>query len=652
MVRVPLRDDGPDSVAQTSRRPAVLTSNLKPLLTRRSLNLMLGGAALPLGLGFGRVAEAANEGAAVHGLSIFGDLALPADFPHLPYVNPTAPKGGQILLQITSTSGNQTFETFNTLNVYNEEGDGAAGVPAIFDSLLTGSADEPDALYGLVARSVMVASDKLTYVFQLRKEARFHDGSPMTAADVVFSINVLRDKGHTTFRLPLRDLDVATATAPDVVTIRLKPAHSRDAILFIAALPIFSAAFYAKTPFDAVSLEPPLGSGAYKVGRFEQGKYVALELVADYWAKDLPINVGTNNFQTIRYEYYADRKIAFEGFKAGDFTFHEELVSAVWAKAYDFPAVTEGRIKKEFIPDDTPMGTQGWFFNARRDKFHDPRIREAMGYAFDFKWTNANIMYNAYQRTVSYFQNSPMVATGVPSPEELKILEPFRSKLPAAVFGPVAMPPEGDGSGSDRTMLRKGFDLLKDAGCKRDGQTLLLPDGKPFEVEFLDSSPALEPHTLPFIRNLRQLGIQANLRIVDPAQYKHRLDNFDFDVITERFGFGLTPGAAMRDSFGSEAAKLPSSRNLCGIADPVVDALIEKAVVADDRETLTVLCKCIDRVLRAGFYWVPMWNKAGHTVAYWNLFDRPTQNAKYGLNVLSTWWYDEAKAKTTNLRPR
>ena len=615
---------------------------------RKSLAFGLSGIILPSMLRT-PVFAADDE---VHGLSIFGDLALPKDFPQLPYVDPKAPKGGEILLQISGSSGNQNFLTFNTLNIFNTAGDGAAGVPASFDSLMGGSADEPDALYGLVARAVRVSPDKITYRFLLRKEARFHDGAPLTAKDVAYSLNILREKGHPAFRLPLRDLDTAIAEAPDVVKVTLKPGHSRDAILFFAGLPIFSAAYYAKVAFDEVSLDPPLGSGSYKVGRFEQGKYIAMERVPDYWAANLPINVGTNNFGTIRYEYYADRKIAFEGFKAGDFTFREEFTSAVWAKGYDFPAVTSGRVRKEFIPDDTPQGTQGWFFNTRRDKFKDKRIRQAIGYAFDFKWTNANIMYNAYKRTVSYFQNSPMAATDSPGAEELRYLEPFRAKLPADVFGAVYMPPEGDGSGSDRTMLRQGFELLKAAGCKREGTNLLLPDGKPFEIEFLDSDPALEPHTLPFIRNLKLLGIQANVRVVDPAQYKQRTDKFDFDVITERFGFGLTPGAAMRDYFGSEAASIPSSRNLCGINDPVLDALIEQAVVADTRETLTMVCKCIDRVLRANHYWVPMWNKVGHTVAYWDLFDRPKAPAKYGLNVVSTWWYDDAKAKATALRPR
>ena len=626
----------------------------RPLLTRRgSLKLAGGGLALPVVAGFGLSgrADAQNGTAEVHGLSIFGDLALPRDFAHLPYADPAAPKGGEIRLQITSTSGNQNLQTFNTLNIYNSRGDGAAGVEACFDSLMSGSADEPDALYGLVARAVQVSPDKNTYRFLLHNTVRFFDGSPLTAKDVKFSVETLRDKGYTTYLLRLRhELDAIDVEADNVVTVRLQPGHSRGAILFIAGLPIFSKAYYDKVPFDAVSLEPPLGSGAYKVASFQQGKTIVLARAPDYWGKDLPINVGTNNFDTIRYEYYTDRTLAFEGFKTGAFTFHEELTSRIWATGYDFPAVKDGRIKKEFLPDEFPNGTQGWFMNTRRGKFADPRIREAIGTAFDFKWTNANLMYDTYQRTVSYFQNSPMAATGAPSPEELTYLEPYRAKLPQAVFGDVPLPPDGDGSGSDRTLLRKGLELLLAAGCKRAGQALALPDGSPFTIEFLDSDPALEPHTLPFIRNLKLLGIEATIRVVDPAQYKQRTDKFDFDIVTLRFGFGLTPDDGLRQFFGSEAAKTSGSRNLCGIADPVLDQLIERAIVADNRETLTVLCRCIDRILRVGYYWVPQWNQSGHKIAYWNQFSRPQRNAKYGLNVLSTWWYDETKAGKTGLR--
>ena len=329
-------------------------SSPRRLFTRRaSLHLAAGGLILPA---LGRTVPAAAETDEVHGLSIFGDLQLPKDFPHLPYADPKASKGGEVRLQMTSSSGNQNLYTFNTLNIFNQPGDGAAGVSASFDSLMSGNADEPDALYGLVARGVVVSPDKLTYRFLLRKEARFFDGTPLTAKDVAFSLNILRDKGHFTLKFPLKDMKSAVAEGDDVVVVTLQPTHARDAILMVAGLPIFSAAYYGKVPFDEVSLEPPLGSGAYKVGRFEQGKYVAMVRNDAYWAKDLPINIGTNNFETIRYDYFGDRTLAFEGFKAGDFTFHEELKASTWAKGYDFPAVAAGRVKKEFIPDDYPMG--------------------------------------------------------------------------------------------------------------------------------------------------------------------------------------------------------------------------------------------------------------------------------------------------------
>lgn len=621
-----------------------------PLFTRRS-SLALGLGGLVSSAFVSRRAGAAGEalGPASHGLSVFGDLALPPDFPHLPYADPKAPKGGQIVLQITGTSGNQNFTTFDTLNDYILKGDGAAGMGLIFDSLMTSNADEPDALYGLVAKTVQISADKLIYRFALRPEARFHDGTPLTAKDVVFSINILKTQGHPSYRLPLRDVASAEADGAAAVMIKFQPGHSRDAPLLVGGLPIFSAAYYAKQPFDQTSLEPPLGSSAYKVGPFVQGRYISFSRVPDYWAKDLPINLGTANFDTIRYEYFADRKIAFEAFKAGVFTFREEFTSAVWATGYNFPAVTAGRVKRETLPDDTPNGTQGWFFNTRRDKFHDPRIRQAIGYAFDFKWANTNLMYGVYKRTVSFFQNSPMEATGEPSAAELKYLEPFRASLPPSVFGPVYVPPESDGSGSDRALLRQAITLLESAGCKRQGSTLMLPDGKPLEIEFLDYDGSLEPHTGAFIRNLRLLGIDARYRIVDAAQYKRRTDAFDFDVITQRFGFGFTPGESLRQTFGSEAARTPGSRNLCGISDPAVDDLIAKALVAEDRETLTLICKDIDRILRAGHYWVPMWNKNSHLVAYWDLFSRPAQNPKYGLSAASTWWYDDEKAKKTAL---
>ncbi len=619
------------------------------LSRRAALRLGLAGLLLPRHL---TSAKAAGQETETHGLSIFGDLALPEGFSHFPYVNPAAPKGGEVSLQVSATSGNQNFTTFNTLNIYILKGDGAAGMSLIFDSLMTGSGDEPDSLYGLVARAVRVSADKNTYRFLLRKEARFHDGSPLTAQDVAFSLNLLKNKGHPTIRQSLRDLDAAEAEASDIVMVRLKPHHSREAALIIAGQPIFSAAYYTSHPFDETTLEPPLGSGAYKVGAFDTGHFISFDRVPDYWGKDLPVNIGQSNFDRIRFEYFGDRKVAFEAFKAGVFTFREEFTSSVWATGYDFAAAKDGRVIRATIPDESPMGTQGWFLNIRRSKFKDPKIREAIGLAFDFEWTNANIMYGVYVRTTSYFQNSPMAAEGMPAPEEIALLEPYRKELDPAVFREVYVPPVSDGSGQDRTLLHQAAQLFSEAGCKRSGTALTLPDGKPFEIEFLDFDNALEPHTAPFIKNLKLLGIEARYRVVDAAQYKRRLDDFDYDVVTSRFGLGLTPGEGMRSAFGSEAANLPGSRNVSGIAVKAVDDLIEKALVAGTREDLTFICRAIDRILRAGHYWVPMWNKPNHLVAYWDVFGRPERGPRYDMGVVSTWWYDEEKARRIHIGSR
>ncbi|MGO8845103.1 MAG: extracellular solute-binding protein [Methylocella sp.] len=617
---------------------------ISPVLSRRAA-LRFGAAGLVLPRFLTLAAQAASQETETHGLSIFGDLAMPEGFSHFPYVNPDAPKGGEISLQVSATAGNQNFTTFNTLNIYILKGDGAAGMGAIFDSLMAGSGDEPDSMYGLLARAVRVSADKTVYRFLLRKEARFHDGSRLTARDVAFSLNLLKTKGHPSIRQTLRDLDAAEAEAEDIVMVRLKPQHSREAILIIAGQPVFSAAYYTSHPFDETSLQPPLGSSAYKVGAFDTGHFISFDRVPDYWGKDLAVNVGQANFDRIRFEYFGDRKVAFEAFKSGVFTFREEFTSSVWATGYDFAAVKDGRIIRATLPDESPMGTQGWFLNVRRDKFKNRKIRQAIGLAFDFEWTDANIMYGVYARTTSFFQNSPMAAQGSPAPEELALLEPFRSELDPSEFGEVYVPPVSDGSGQDRELLRRASQLFSEAGCKRAGTLLTLPDGKPFEIEFLDFDNALEPHTAPFIKNLKLLGIEARYRVVDAAQYKRRLDDFDYDVVTSRFGLGLTPGEGMRSTFGSEAASLPGSRNVSGIANKVVDALIEKALVAETREQLTFICRAIDRILRSGHYWVPMWNKPNHLVAYWDLFNRPERSPRYEIGVVSTWWYDEEKAK-------
>lgn len=454
-------------------------------ITRRSLLISAGAlAASPVAPGV-RVLATDGETES-HGLSMFGDLALPPDFKHLPYVNPEAPKGGQIALQVAATGGNQNFTTFDTLNIYILKGNGAAGMGLISDSLMAGSLDEPNALYGLVARAVRWSADKLTYTFLLRPEARFHDGSKLTAADVAFSLMTLKEKGHPVIRTTLRHLDSATAVDDATLVVRLNPARSRDLALVVAGQPIFSKSYYASHPFDETTLEPPLGSSGYRVGRFEQGRFITFDRVKDYWAKDLPVNVGQGNFDTIRYEYFRERQVGFEGFKSAVITFQEDFTSINWAKGYDFPAVLDGRVKRETVPDKAPRGAQAWWMNTRRDKFKDSRIRQALGFAFDFEWTNRNIMFGLYQRTWSYFQNSDMAATGKPGLDELALLEPWRGKVPDAVFDEAIRPPVSDGSGQDRTLLSQANKLLLAAGCKREGNVMRLPGGAPFTIEFLD----------------------------------------------------------------------------------------------------------------------------------------------------------------------
>jgi microcin C transport system substrate-binding protein len=609
-------------------------------LTRRTA-LGGGGALLAHSLLNGAQAEVSPEGdIESFGLSTFGDLAEKPDFSAFAYVNQAAPKGGMV--------GQEMYGTFNSLNAYVMRGDPAFGMSLIFDSLMSGSLDERDALYGLVAKSVRISADRRTYRFRLRKEARFHDGTPLTAKDVVFSLNTLKTKGHPTIRAELRDMEKALAEADDLVTITLAATHGRETPLIVARQPIFSAAYYATHPFEESTLDPPLGSSAYKVGRLEQGRYITFDRVKDYWAKDLPVNIGQGNFDVVRFDYFADRPVAFEAFKSGAFPIHEEFTAANWATAYDFPAFREGRVKREDIPDQNISGIQGWFFNQRKPVFNDPRVREAIGNCFDFEWTNRNLMYGSYIRTQSFFENSDMKAKGPPDAAETALLEPFRDKLPAEVFGEPFVPPQSDGSGQDRALLRRANELLQAAGCKRSGGSLLLPDGKPLEVEFLDFSNTMERHTQPFIKNMSLLGINARLRVVDAAQYRQRVENFDFDMITERIVMSFSPGEELRALFGSDAAKMRGSRNLPGIVDPVVDALIMKALVADTRDELIHICRALDRMLRASRIWIPHWYKPTHWIAHWDVFGRPEKSPRYDPGIISTWWWDSEKAKRVN----
>jgi microcin C transport system substrate-binding protein len=591
----------------------------------------------------------ADDSVETHGLSSFGDLALPPDFPHFAYINPEAPTGGLLSLQITNTSGNQTFDTFDTLNIYSWKGNGAAGMGATFDTLMTANGDEPDSVYGLLAQSVRVSADKLDYRFRLHPEARFADGTRVTGADVAFSLNILKEKGHPIYAQLLKEVESAAPEGDDVVHVRFVPNRSRDAHLIVVGMPVFSSAWWKERDFAAPTLDAPLGSGPYKVKTFEQGRFIEYERNPGYWGMKLPVNLGQNNFDRLRFEYYRERQVAFEAFKAGAINFHEEYTSRFWATAYDFPAAQDGRVKKETLHDGAPSRTQGWYLNTRREQFKDPRVREAIGLAFDFGWTNKNVMYSAYRRIVSFFPNSDMEAKGKPGPEELKLLEPFRDKLPATVFDEPYTPPESDGSGFDRKLLKQAYELLLAAGCKRSGEMMTLPGGQPLTIEFLDFSSALQPHTMPFIQNLGKLGIRANIRVVDAAQFKSRTEAFDFDIVSQALGGSTTPGADLRVVFTSQAAVQNGSRNLAGISDPAVDALVETIASAKSREELNVACRALDRVLRAGHYWVPMWYRDTAWVAFWNAFARPERQPRLGVGAPGTWWWDDAKAKAIGL---
>jgi microcin C transport system substrate-binding protein len=614
----------------------------KPLSRRNVLVLSAGAVTAPAWLRWAGSAAAGET--ETHGISAFGDLKYPAGFRHFDYVDPAAPKGGVFSNNPAGWQFNQNPLTFDSFNSYILKGNAAVGMEWTFASLMVRAEDEPDAMYGLAADKVRISADGLVYRFHLRPEARFHDGSRLTARDVAFSLTTLKDKGHPLIAQRLAEMAGAEADGDDVVAVRFAEKRARDVPLFVAAMPIFSQAYYAVHQFEQSNLDVPLGCGPYRVGRFEAGRYIEYERAADWWGAGLPVSAGQNNFDILRYEIYRDRDVAFEGFKARSYLFREEFTSRTWATGYEFPAIRDGRVKRGEIPDDTPSGGQGWMFNTRRAKFANPRLREALNYAFDFEWTNKNIMYGAYKRTHSVFQNSDMMAVGPPSPEEIKLLEPWRGKVPDQVFGEPFVPPVSDGSGQDRALLRKAAQMLTDAGFPIRNGKRVGADGEPIAIEFLLDEQTFVPHHTGLIKNLAVLGIDATPRVVDAAQWKARTDGFDFDVTVTRMSFSTTPGDSLRSYFSSKAAATKGSYNLAGIADPAVDALIEKVIDAGSREELVIACRALDRVLRTGHYWIPHWYKAFHRIAYWDMFGRPEGKPRYARGIPETWWYDRDKA--------
>ncbi|MCA8868481.1 MAG: ABC transporter substrate-binding protein [Rhodobacteraceae bacterium] len=573
-----------------------------------------------------------------HGISTFGDLKYGPDFQHFDYVNPDAPKGGEF--------STWAFGTFDSMSPYILKGQAAALSNMFFESLMTGSADEPDSLYGLVAESIEYPENRQWAIFNIRPEAQFADGTPITADDVVFSYEVLIAKGRPSFRVTLSDFESVKALDSHRVKFTFKPgANTRGLPMTAAGLPIFSKAYYANRDFAESTLEPPLGSGAYVLDKVVPGKTVSYKRRDDYWGKDLPVNVGRENFDRIKVEYYTDYTAAFEGFKGGAYNFREEFSSKVWGTAYDFPALKEGYVIKEQIPDGNPSGTQGFWFNLRRDKFKDLRVREAIGMAFNFEWSNQALFYGLYQRTDSFWENSTLQAEGMPDEAELALLEPLRTELPDEVFSkPAFSPAVSKPSQLDRRVISQAGKLLDAAGWKVVNGIRTNDKGEQLKVEILNDSPSFERIMNPYIENLKRLGIIASLNNVDSAQATEREKSFDFDITTRRYVMSLTPGLELRGIFSSQSADVPGSNNVAGLANPAIDALLNKVEQAKSRATLSVAVKALDRALRALHIWVPQWYNPYHNIAYLDVFGRPEHLPPFAMGEMDFWWYDEAKA--------
>ena len=574
-----------------------------------------------------------------HGLSVFGDLKYPPGFSHFGYVDPDAPKGGRMAL-----IGPVPLETFDSFNGYILKGDPVQGFALMFDTLMERAMDEPDAVYGLVAETADVADDGKSVTFALRREAKFADSSALTGDDVCDSFRLLSTQGHENIKLTIKDVETCEVLGPHEVRYRFAGENVRDLPVTVAQLPIFSKAYYAKMDFSKTSLEPPLGSGPYKVKGFRTGEYVAYELRPDYWARDLPVNRGRYNFAEVRFEYFRNRTAGFEALKSGVIDLREEYISRDWATGYDFPALKDGRVKQLVLPDETPSGAQGFFINLRREKFRDIRVRKALGLAFDFEWSNANLFFGLYKRTASFFELSPLKAEGKPAPEELAILEPMRAMLRPEVFEAAELPPVSDGSGQDRKLLKQASELLDAAGWRADGTLRKNGKGETLGVEFLIDNPVFERILAPYVKNLQLLGIDAAIRIVDEAQYQARFEDFDFDMVSSRFSSGLTPGTDLRVFFGTASAKARGSFNVSGVASPAIDALIDKVVSAKSRAELDIAGRALDRVLRAEHFWVPNWHKPSNWIAHWDVFGRPAIKPKYDRGIIDTWWYEADKA--------
>lgn len=580
--------------------------------------------------------------ASSYGLSAFGELKYGPNFKHFDYVNPKAPKGGELRLA--------EIGSFDSLNPFILKGNAPAslagaglalgGTAFVYDSLMERDEDEPGALYGLVAKTVDLAANRTSVSFTLRHRAHFHNKEPITATDVIFTFHALTTEGDPRYRFLYRGVTGVTTNGPEQVTFRLAPDADRNLPLLIARMPILSHVYFTNHPFDRSGWARIPGSGPYRIGEVIRGQTIVYDRMPDYWARDLPAMAGQDNFDRVRIDYYRDRNAALQAFFAGTYDFRQENTAKSWATAYDTPAVKDGRIIREVWKDYRPAGVQGFFINTRRAKFADRRVREALADAYDFQWENQHLFYGLYKRTKSYFANSPYAASGLPSAAELKLLKPYRSALPKQVFTQAFHTPRSGGRGYDRGNLRRARALLAAAGWRvRNGHLVDLKTGTPMRIEFLLNEPVFERVVAPYAFNLHRLGIETSVRLVDSATYENRLNSFDYDIIVVRLPQPLTPGAEQRAYWGSAGAEVPGTLNFAGIRNPVVDDLINRLVQAKSRQALEVAAHALDRVLSWEFYIVPHFYSGTYRIAFWNKFGRPKIRPRYSLGVVNTWWY-------------
>ena len=579
-----------------------------------------------------------------HAIAMHGEPKYPDSFQYVDYANPDAPKGGKIILSSTGS-----YDSFNPFIL---KGTAAAGIGNLYETLTTGSSDEAFTEYGLIAKTIEWPDDRSWVAFTIREEAVWHDGKKISPEDVIWTFNTLMEKGHPFYKYYYGDVVEVIQENDNKVRFNFKGNTNLELPLIVGQLPVLPKHYWINKNFEETSMDIPIGSGPYKIKTFDAGRTITYELDSDYWGKNIPIKKGTENFGIIQYEYYKDRSIEREAFKSGDIDLFSENTSKDWATSYDTPAVQNGLIKKELIEHQNPQGMQGFAFNTRKEIFEDKRVREALSYAFDFEWTNKNLFYNAYKRTNSFFENSELASSGVPSGRELDLLNDYKELLPQKLFQEEYNPPKTDGSGFMRKELQEATKLLQDAGWElQEGKLINKKSGSKFEFELLLVSPAFERIVLPFKDNLAKLGIDVSVRTIDSAQYQNRLDGFDFDMIVSTFSQSLSPGNEQRNFWGSDAAKTNGSRNIIGISNEVIDSLIEKVISAKDREDLIVTTRALDRVLLWNHYVIPQWHISAYRTLYWDIFDKPSVRPKYSLGT-HTWWVDADKASTIDQRKK